>query len=44
MLLSGMKKEQLEALQRIDQEMDDLEEEEGKDMKAQLPTHKRASM
>ena len=48
MLLGGMKKEQLEALQRIDQEMDDLEEEvqeEGKDdKKAQLPAHKRASM
>lgn len=44
MLLNGIKKEQLEALHRIDQEMDQLEEEEGRDEKTRLPTHKRASM
>jgi len=45
MLLSGMKKEQLEALQRIDQEMDEQEEEqEGKGRKVPMPSHKRVSM
>ena len=44
MLLGGMKKEELEALQRMDQEMDEQEEENGKERDVPTPKNQMESV